>query len=261
MTVRPCPGPAAFHDGDAPLIDEPLCGGCCTRLGQALRDLPEQYAHLWLAMVPSTAQATGGKVSGSREQPLPMAAGPREFMDRILEVCASWAEVVTVELRLSDAVPAPTRTGRLDGWLLTTSCRVLSRHLQPWIRLGPQAMARRIQTWELELLLDRPDGDDVPGRTMAGGAWVTEDLTGVQGALEVLALRREARRMLGLVRGKDRLPEPCPNPDCERKTLVRWHGSDQVECESCSEVWPERDYERLVKVLAAYRENTKGRQA
>lgn len=255
---HPCPGPGAFHPDPAtpPLVTEPLCGGCCTRTRQALRDLPELYTQLWMAMVPSQQAGQSGRVTGTREPPLPLDAEPRLLMDRALEVIGSWAEAVIAAQRLADPVPVPGGGGRLDGWVMSSGCALLARHLQAWIQLPAQAMVRRVDLDELQARVGT-GLDGVPGRTMAGGAWLTLDLPGWQGALEVLAVKQRARVQLGLVRGRDRLPEPCPNPLCERRSLVRWHGADQVECEACGESWPERDYARLVKVLVSYRDATK----
>lgn len=277
---------------EAPLTSDPLCETCRRWVRWALRDLPELYVQAWMAHAPSRHPG-GPKVSGSHEAPMPIDAGPSLLMAEIVQVLGSWADAVRTAASLAAPRPARRRlrrvsavvevvepaiveredgghdvrelvtrlasttvlghaADRVDGHYVSTDAALLAAHLDTWLALPATTVGRSVSLSELATL-----PDDTLGSVMAGGAHVFLDLTGVQGALEVLDLKRRARRELGRTRGKSRLPEPCPNPACEVKALVRWDGADQVECEACGETWPERDYERLVKVLADYRGATR----
>lgn len=65
-------------------------------------------------------------------------------------------------------------------------------------------------------------------------------------------MRDLTRTADGLTRAQPQrhhLPAPCP--DCEATELYRLDGADHVLCQSCGLTWHERDYDRLVLVLAS----------
>lgn len=71
---------------------------------------------------------------------------------------------------------------------------------------------------------------------------------GVDIALKLASLHRRARAILGVDRGKDRMPVPCPR--CEARKLVRFHGADCVVCEACLGRWTDDDYRYLTMIGA-----------
>lgn len=71
---------------------------------------------------------------------------------------------------------------------------------------------------------------------------------GIDIALKLGSLHRRARMILGVDRGKDRMPVPCPR--CEARRLVRFHGAAGVTCESCNACWTDYGYQQLTTIGA-----------
>ena len=198
-----------------------LCRTCERHAGRAVADLPELYVQL--EMIIDQQTASGEHVSGTREQPIP----PR------LDVLTLQADIdATVTLW---AAPLARR------------CRVVwDIHALGQLRAGPRvSRAAHMLASQMDALLRLPATDVrawVPGHGL-----LDTRLRGVDGALALLALAQRGRHLVTGGTGHVHLPVPCPA--CEGP-LVRANGSDQVDCRSCGQYWPESDYRRLCLVLA-----------
>lgn len=219
-----CPG----YDRDAgkgQAIDASagLCDSCERRLLRTLGDLPALYTRL--EMIIDEHKAAGEKVSGTREHPIP----PR------IDVLAAQHEI--------------------DFAVSVWSMRVASRIRIPWSyrhmrqTRGGYRVARgaAILASCHDALIGHPVAD-VPMWAPAGFEPVTAKRTGLEAAMDFLVLAERGWRLVSGGSGHARLPVPCPS--CEAPTLVRFNGSDQVDCTNCGRRWPESDYRRLCLILA-----------
>lgn len=241
-SARPCPGPAVNHEDAraAPITADPLCEPCVRAVQAALEDMLGLYLALANDIAPRHRTDTAGRVSGGETmEPLPLDLAVLEMQDRMVEVLGCWAEVVRDTARLSQ----PEGRAR-DGWTISTCALTLRAHLGVLLSLPVTPVMRRVSLAEA-----RRCDDDTDGWVRGGGATLSLDLDGAQACLEIMDVKWQARRLLGEVRGKDRMPMPCPV--CDELALVHWHGADQVQCEACDGIWPEDDYHWLVRVLAA----------
>lgn len=210
-------------------MDKPagLCGSCERVAGRSIAGLPALYVAL--EQIVGLHEVNGKEqVSGTRERPVP----PR------LDVLAVQADIdATVT-----AWAAPVAARCAIAW---DAAEV--RRLRP----GPRvARAARLLSGRLDALLELPVArieGFVPGWSERHGL-LTSNRSGQEGALRLLALSQRGHHLLTGGTGDARLPVPCPA--CEQPALVRANGSDQVECQSCHNYWPERDYRRLCLVLA-----------
>jgi hypothetical protein len=288
-SARPCPGPDPLHPDPAnpPLTAQPLCDDCQRAVRRAVEELPALYVELWQALQPG-ASGSSDRVTTTRTPPLPLDAAPLELMARIVAVTGSWAGALWPLLGLSDPPPMPVdaRPGptvrevtwspipgtddpdfgpamaravvarpvaarqqlrdATTGWYLTTATRVLGAHLDRLLDLPATRVERRVTVQELALL-----PDEVVGSVMAGGAVVELWLDGAAAGCELLDLKHRARRMLGQTRGKERVSRATglACPQCAAMSLVRWHGTEQVDCEACDGRWPKSQVDWLVRQL------------
>lgn len=113
----------------------------------------------------------------------------------------------------------------------------------------PQAFVTAVTLVEdnLDVLLRAPRHPVVMWNR-SGDQRVRIDVDGIDIALKLSSLHRRARMILGVDRGKDRMPVPCPR--CEARKLVRFHGEDGVLCEACLGRWTDDDYRYLTMIGA-----------
>lgn len=151
-----------------------------------------------------------------------------------------FAELVPVNAL--EAVDRPSDS--TSGVAITTACRTLAAHVDTLLRIDAWPMTRTVERRQIPLM-----AAGVPCTIMADGrALIVADLTGIAGALEILALRRDAERTLGHSRRSTQLERPCPG--CGEPELHLTEGQDHVKCWSCGERWDASDYPRLAAVLA-----------
>lgn len=204
-------------------LDAPqgLCRACDRALARHLRDLPRLYVAL--EVIIGDHRRTGGEhVSGTREQPIPPRLDVLTVQAGLDAVAAQWAAPLARRCRIPWDAQAVRRLRA--GPRLTRAARLLTHNLDAWLAL-PHA----------EFAVLTPHGV------------LTTKRSGLDGALEAFALSERGWRAVTGGPGHDRLPLPCPQ--CEG-SLVRYNGSDQVNCEHCDARWPESDYRHLCLVLA-----------
>ncbi|MEZ5152107.1 hypothetical protein [Rhodococcus zopfii] len=86
-----------------------------------------------------------------------------------------------------------------------------------------------------------------------GESWGATVQDGPGLAWRLVGLHQRASAMLGVTRGRDRSPLPCPH--CEHSQLGRWHGAELFDCLACGSAWTEADYRRMTTILSDdYRE-------
>lgn len=200
-----------------------LCDPCRGRLADAIAELPELYAWLWLQLpsssLPPDARATAVR---GRTAPIPLRGDVDALMRDLYDVAASWEE------RVRDVAHLPDRHRGIHphGPALTEITRTLQTHVDALLALQPQPMIRR--------------GDD---------GTIIEWLDGATAAEEILRLHAQARRMAGHTRQVTTLPGvPCPQ--CDLCALVTVSGEANPHCRGCGANLPEEDYRRWTRHLA-----------
>lgn len=212
--------PDGYPIGAAIEAPHGLCPACDRRAERAIYGLPRLYVDLELIM---GEHSPGGEhVSGTRENPIPPRVDVLTMQTQLDTTAAMWAAPVARRCRIP--------------WNQVSVGR---------LRAGPRlARAARILAHNLDALLALPYME-FRVRTPFGP--ITTRRSGLDGALDLVTLHSHARRLVTGGSGHARLPVPCPH--CEGM-LIRYNGSDQVDCEGCGGRWPESDYRRLCLVLA-----------
>lgn len=249
---------------------------------EALDGFPEQYVNLYLAL--EGGGRRGERVSGTRVPPVPLAVEPEALMRDILNAVLTWVEPTAKAAGITGA-PRPRRV-RTSALRSTRVVRV-QRHYDPGPQPGTQVVARdtfgdpvdtvtvdrritleqitpddhtsgvaltsacRLLAAHADRLIALPptwvwhwDADDGPD-----GAYQPVELTGVQAALSMIALRGRGRATLGLTRARDHM-QGVPCPDCNHKLLYRAHGTDTVGCDHCGGTWSRDVLDRWTRMLA-----------
>ena len=220
------------YQGNAALCPRAFCLTDRDWIGRAIAGLPESYARLSL-LLPRSGQASE-RVSGSREAPIPVAAGVEAFMREIVHVACSWEEQARAVARMSD-YPAGRRR---DGKALADACRTLGPdgHLDALLSMGPEPKSRYASPARIAELADSDPGLVLFFDT-AGDAWEFVEMDGTDAGLEFLALAGRARGMLGLTRQRRRVTEVCCD-GCGALTLVQHEARDGgweevIRCTNC----------------------------
>lgn len=199
--------------GAATEAPDSLCAACERRTGRAVAELPRLYAEL--ETIVGQHRAAGEHVSGTRELPTPPRLDVLVLQADIDAVVTAWAQPVASRCRIPWDVP---RVRRLrPGPRVHRAAHILASNLDALLRL-PVAT---IDVW-----------------TVDHGV-ISVKASGMDGALRLLRLHQRGRQLVTGGTGDVRLPVPCP--DCEGP-LVRRNGADQVDCMTCDNRWPEKDY-------------------
>lgn len=230
-----CAARVARHDPDGRLLGHAgadpvtpgICEACTRDVGAAVRGLGYDLAELHLALgrtgrSPSDWLTT--RVSASPAPPVPIALGLDALGCELVEDATRWAEIVADVYR----VPGPPNrfAAARPGVALGRAVRLLSSALPQLLALGPQPVMLRA----------------------ADGATTLAELDGVDGALSLLGLHERVARACGRAELVHHLGAPCPR--CDRQTLVRHNGGDEVRCSYCHHTVEEDHYDWLVRVLA-----------
>lgn len=227
-----CPGRERLDDGTTlgaliPAADG-LCPACERGVQAAIGELPRDYAAL-NQLLAAGSSAGGAHVSGTRELPIPIRVGVEAVQAAILHEVTSWAESVAEVLRI------------------TWDTQDLQR-CRPGYRVQRGA---RLLEGAVSALLALRDAVHIGWDT---GRAAAEERDGITGALVLLDLHHQTRRVAGETRLVHRLPAPCPR--CWYTALERVDGDDIIRCtnERCATqyTWPE--YDRLCNALASSRE-------
>lgn len=196
-----------------------LCSQCQVRLTRALNQLPRDYVQLETIL--DHQLQTLEHVSGTPDLPTPTRLDVLTLQADIDTHLTCWAEPVAEALGI------------------TWDTQRMAAH-----RPGPRIVrAAHLLACNVPLLL-KLEPTEVVG-WIGGPVILTR--TGLDAALELLALHERAQFYVNGDSGDTKLPAPCPR--CEG-TLIRRNGADQVECQHCPGVWAEADYRHLCRVLA-----------
>jgi hypothetical protein len=219
-----CPGyrPDVGHGEDIELPDG-LCDACERHVERALGGLPELYTQL--EMIIDQHASAGEKVSGTREHPIPPRIDVLAAQAEIDALVTTWSPLVARRARVNWTYDHMRQTR--GGYRVSRGARLLAR---------------------LHLALIGLPYADIPVWTPAGFDTAWTKRSGLEGAMDFLAVADRGRRLVTGGSGHARLPVPCPS--CEAPALIRRNGADQVDCESCGRRWPESDYRRLCLILA-----------
>lgn len=232
---EPALGPRAFCELDR------------GEISRAVAKLPERYIELALRLGDKTS-SDGLRVSGGGSSaPVPIRLDIEALMVQIVSVVASWEARVAEVARLTGVQGRPERRGSAEaGVALTRMCRTLSAHLDALLALQAWPMARFVGIKHAGQLAEQ----DVTGlvHPAAGYAEVNRDLGGADAGLELLALDRRCRRVLGWTPQHERLPVPCW--ECGNRAVLRLDGGagleDRAECFECGEVYEEERFTLLM---------------
>lgn len=248
-TWAPARGPRAF------------CAADRGKVAAALAGLPRLYVSLSDELGrPAQADTPARSPFGPR---LPLRADVQAIMALYAEVLVSWHVRVAAVARLT---PPPERdeehraTAR-DGWYVDRAVKVIGPRLDALLALGPEPVRRAVSHAVLA------DLGDVDGIVRSVYAAVTPDLSGAEAGLEVLALHRVARSVLGETRQRpvELLGVPCRDPECDMRALRRAElPSDPAEpawwseCAQCGDRMTEEEYRDWTRRYARW---AQGRQA
>jgi hypothetical protein len=192
-----------------------VCPRCAHRIACDLRDIADLYVRI--SLWPDTG-ATGPRVSGSREAPLPL---------------------------------------RVDALDLTMPARGGTVHDPHGDQAGHVAVASVLDQWVEDWRQHRAAGERRPGPPTVVvlvdwlGIRLTDACHDHPAVDEFAADMRRLRRVLRVVVGDgparpERLSAPCPG--CDLLALTRDH--DWVRCQGCGEWWTEEQYTEWVGRLA-----------
>lgn len=198
----------------------PLCDPCTQATASALRDAPELYVRLRLALRhPSQSTGGGEKVTKSKGSPLPLNASALDLTEQLHWLVTTWAD----EVIHTAGRPAPDRTSQPEAQQIADACALLITYLQVWVVHQPTELATH----------------------RIGRQWITIEQAGWQAAATLIDWKRAARRNLGLARLTHRPPEPCPRCNVPG-VLERRDGDDKVRCTNCLKEWTLAMYQTFV---------------
>lgn len=230
----PSRGPRAFCSPDRGKIET------------ALAELPRLYAAL-AAELGRPAQGTGTTRSPFGPK-IPLRAGIDALMRQYHEVLISWHERTAAVASLA---PLPEQVR--PGWAIARAVDVLAPRLDVLLALEAEPVRRAVSHRDLELL------GDIDGIVRPGYAAITPDLSGADAGLEILALHRRSRAVLGETRERpvELLGVPCR--ECDYLALRRAElpsdpdeDAPWSECSSCGALMSEPEYREWTALCAAY---------
>lgn len=224
--AHPCP--LCGNDLDR---EPTVCSGCQTRGERDLRDLPTLATTL-LAMARDLSRTTGEPITGSRERPLPLAAGIWSYVGLAPPGTVHAPDWRDADCQVGDVPLADA---------LWTTCRAVAEDLGltvPKVRRNADA-DKAVSAFTRMLLAQHHLTCRLP--------WADEYLT------EVHDLWRRSRDLANdwpLIHTR---PFPCPY--CWTMTLRRDDGASFIYCSTreggCGKRWSDADDQRLVRILLA----------
>jgi hypothetical protein len=202
-----------------------LCPTCTTTTGNAIAELPTDYTEL--DMLLGRTNAIGGPmVTGTRELPIPIRTSIEAVQAAILHEATCWAESTAEVLRVRWDTHAAGHSR--PGFRVQRATRLLSRALTVTLALR-----------------------DVVHIGWADGEREVVERDGVAGALILLDLHHQTRRVAGRGHLVHRLPAPCPR--CWCTALERPDGDDIITCAACEKRYSWDEYDRLCNALSVSR--------
>lgn len=200
-----------------------LCRPCEDSAFADIRKLADDYVLLTVARTLPRSAASGPKVSGSGERPIPIPLAVDTLMTDIDNETTRWT------LRITRGEPLTYHPFNQPLECL----KILCSNLGTLVDMPMQVVAA---------YFPYPDGGDWDGRM---------ELDGVDAVLRLSLLHARAVHVLGLDESKyEWLREPCHV--CGRKAVVASLEEDKlVKCRGCGNVWHQDEFARLNNVLAA----------
>jgi len=200
-----------------------LCGRCRTRLSSLLIQMPSLAA--WLEEnIAAGGNANGPKISGSREDPIPLRIDVLDFVGP-----TSSREIsLTRTPDAAEQYGEPSLLDTVSSWCLLVS----EERDDDWPPRDDLATLCRWLHSQLDWITTQP--------------WVDDLLSNLQDTA------RKAERLAPRDPEHRWLKPPCPS--CNRKALVFTRGIG-VACEAkiggCGRTWTDEDFDRLVIVLGS----------
>ncbi len=219
-----CRGYDRHNRVPAATSDTALCEACL-RVGQRVtRVLVYDYVDLEQHIA---RPAGGGEhVSGTKEQPIPLALGIEALQREIWLLTTTWEQI----LRDLDSLADPPTRVR-DGWAVQHALAIIHPRV-------PQLANVPATT----VMPHGPDGEPA-------------EQTGAEGILAMVSLHGRVRATLGLTRLVHELPGECWR--CGLPALRRDDGEDEVYCADCYATWTGQEYAREVELALAWHKVTK----
>lgn len=246
-TWVPARGPRAF------------CAADRGKVATALGELPRLYVSLSAELGrPSQLASATRSPFGPR---LPLRGDIDAIMRACAEVLTSWHERVAMVASLT-LPPEPHRDGSAcarPAWYVARAVQVLEPRLDALLALEPGPVRRAASLRDLALM---PDGTEGVVRSVYVA--VLADLSGADAGLEILALHRLARSVLGETRQRpvELLGVPCRDPDCDMLALRRAElPSDPAEpewwseCRACGDKMTYDEYRDWTRRYARWAES------
>lgn len=211
-----------FHGAGVERPDS-LCRPCEESAFADIRKLADDYVLLVVARTMPRSTASGPKVSGTGERPIPIPLAVDTLMSDIDLETTRWA------LRITRGEPLTYHPNNQPRECL----KILCANLGTLVDMPTQVVGA---------YFPYPDGGDWDGRM---------ELDGVDAVLRLSMLHHRAVNVLGLDESKyEWLREPCHV--CGRKAVVASLEEDKlVKCRGCGNVWHQDEFARLNNVLAA----------
>jgi len=193
-----------------------LCRGCEKHGFAAIAELSRDYGGLAGARIEQRSHASGPKVSGSSERPVPISLTADTLMAEIDDELTRW----TLRITRGDPLPRHARER------VYRCVAILGAATGTLVDLPRQVVA----AW-----FPHPDGGDWDGRM---------ELDGVDAVLRLTRLHERAVSVLGLEEAKyEWLREPCHV--CGHKTVAASLEEPLVKCRNCHNVWDQDEFARL----------------
>lgn len=201
---------------------ESLCRPCEDHAFAGLRELASDYRLLTVERTAQRSAASGPKVSGTSERPIPISLAADTLMAEIDDEAMRWT------LRITRGDPLPS-----DAAERVERCMaILAANLGTLVDMPSQI----VTAW-----FPYPDGGDWDGRM---------ELSGVDAVLRLARLHDRAVSVLGLEETKyEWLREPCHV--CGHQTVAASLEEPLVKCRNCHNVWDQDEFARLNNPLVA----------
>ncbi len=195
-----------------------LCRPAWKQLERQVAELPA-LANWLEANLAAGGKGESQKVKGTREDPIPIRPAVIDTQADMLGIVNAWARLIAEE-----------------------------RDLQgPWRPLRSDSLAERDRLQRgIEQTASLSDLCTFLGAHLAWAAeqrWI-DDLTS-----EIGQLTGRAQAVMPYRAERHDLNAPCPNPDCNAKSLSRYDGDSHIHCRSCHERWDQDRWDRLGLIL------------
>lgn len=213
-----------------------LCEACRRHLEEILPKLTNDYANLSGA-IGEGGSSNGQDITFTRDLAVPIRLSIDSLRVEILRAASLWAEVVARVMGIDSDTYADEHTRPMV--LLERCAKRLTNSVSVLLAVRDEPVA----VWINEQVSDEFD-------YIRKGQWDYQDQHGVDGAVKLIDLHHQARRLLGLTKARYRYQLPCMR--CEGQ-LSREYGSETIDCDHCDRHYTLDEYEELCLLLARHR--------